>query len=193
MDGDAVWAAAGPHAIKYLRGKEISRLTNPLSTSLASLTVFGTQLLALTSDGSRLLTWGTTLSGMRPLFLTVVKLKTCLEFQGEIEFEPDFTATHVLHPATYINKVVIGSAQGGLQLWNTRTRTCIHKFAATNIAGSTTTSAVTCLAQSPAIDVLGVGFASGEVSLYEIRSDERLMRVFVREGGVRALAFRSGQ
>jgi U3 small nucleolar RNA-associated protein 21 len=25
MDGDAVWAASGPHAIKYIRGKEVSR------------------------------------------------------------------------------------------------------------------------------------------------------------------------
>lgn len=23
MDGDAVWAASGPHVIKYLRGKEV--------------------------------------------------------------------------------------------------------------------------------------------------------------------------
>ena len=48
------------------------------------------------------------------------------------------------------------------------------------------------MAQSPAIDVIGIGFASGEISIYDIRADERLMRMFVREGGVRALAFRSG-
>lgn len=120
------------------------------------------------------------------------ELNARAEFQGDIEFEPDFTATHVLHPATYINKVVVGSAQGGLQLWNVRSRTCIHKFSTANLTGSATASAVTCLAQSPAIDVLGIGFASGEVALYDVRSDERLMRVFVREGGVRALAFRSG-
>lgn len=32
MDGDAVWAASGAHVIKYLRGKEVSRLSNPLRT-----------------------------------------------------------------------------------------------------------------------------------------------------------------
>jgi hypothetical protein len=26
MDGDAVWAAAGPHVLKYLRGKEVMPL-----------------------------------------------------------------------------------------------------------------------------------------------------------------------
>jgi U3 small nucleolar RNA-associated protein 21 len=49
------------------------------------------------------------------------------------------------------------------------------------------------LAQSPAIDVLGVGFASGEISIYDIRADEKIMRIFVREGPVRALAFRGGE
>lgn len=46
--------------------------------------------------------------------------------------------------------------------------------------------------QSPAIDVLGIGFASGEISVYDIRADERLMRMFM-EGGVRSLSFRSGK
>jgi U3 small nucleolar RNA-associated protein 21 len=54
-------------------------------------------------------------------------------------------------------------------------------------------SAITCMVQSPAIDVIGIGFASGEISVYDIRSDERMMRMFVRDGGVRALAFRSGK
>ena len=51
---------------------------------------------------------------------------------------------------------------------------------------------MTALAQSPAIDVVGIGFASGEVSIYDIRADEKLMRIFMREGPVRALAFRGG-
>lgn len=53
--------------------------------------------------------------------------------------------------------------------------------------------AITSLVQSPAIDVVGVGFTSGEISVYDIRADERLMRMFMEGGGVRALGFRSGQ
>ena len=52
---------------------------------------------------------------------------------------------------------------------------------------------MTALAQSPAIDVVGIGFASGEISIYDIRADEKIMRIFVREGPVRALAFRGGK
>ena len=56
----------------------------------------------------------------------------------------------------------------------------------------TSNPAITCLVQSPAIDVVGIGFASGEISVYDIRADERLMRVFMKEGSIRSLAFRSG-
>jgi U3 small nucleolar RNA-associated protein 21 len=49
------------------------------------------------------------------------------------------------------------------------------------------------LVQSPAIDVVGIGFASGEISVYDIRADERLMRMYMEGGGVRSLGFRSGE
>lgn len=74
-------------------------------------------------------------------------------------------------------------------------RTCIHKFSSSNLlvgSSSAASTTITSIAQSPAIDVLGIGFASGEISIFDIRADERLMRIFMREGGVRALSFRSG-
>lgn len=57
---------------------------------------------------------------------------------------------------------------------------------------STSSSPITALTQSPAIDVVGVGFLSGEISVYDIRADERLMRMYMDNGGIRALSFRSG-
>lgn len=74
-------------------------------------------------------------------------------------------------------------------------RTCIHKipFARLSESPPNLPSAMTALAQSPAIDVIGIGFASGEISIYDIRADEKIMRIFVREGPVRALAFRGGK
>ena len=75
-------------------------------------------------------------------------------------------------------------------------RACIHKYSASNLLSGSATSnfnpVITCLVQSPAIDVVGIGFASGEISVYDIRADERLMRVFMQEGSIRSLAFRSG-
>ena len=45
-----------------------------------------------------------------------------LEFVAVITFDPGFTATSILHPATYLNKVVVSSSQGSMQLWNILTR-----------------------------------------------------------------------
>ncbi|ETW85975.1 hypothetical protein HETIRDRAFT_60335 [Heterobasidion irregulare TC 32-1] len=178
MDGDAVWAAAGPRVLKYVRGKEILRLNNPLGAHIASILVFGSQLLALTEDGGRLLMWDTSKE----------------EFQTQIQFEAGFVATHMMHPATYLNKIIVASSNGSLQMWNIRTQTCIHKFLHNNLLASSTSNAataITALAQSPAIDVVGIGFTSGEISIYDIRANEGFMRIFMREGGIRALSFRT--
>ncbi|KAG5635440.1 hypothetical protein H0H81_011247 [Sphagnurus paluster] len=177
MDGDAVWAAAGPHAIKYIRGKEVLRATNPLGTTLSFITIFGSQLLALTEDGSRMLLWNNK-EGV---------------LNSTIEFEVGFTAISILHPATYLNKVLVSSSQGVLQLWNIQSQICIHKFPAQRLQsdGSESSSGITSLVQSPAVDVVGIGFTSGEISVYDVRADERLMRMFMEGGGIRALGFRS--
>lgn len=39
------------------------RLSNPLGAAVSSILVFGTQLLALTEDGSRLFVWDTVAGG----------------------------------------------------------------------------------------------------------------------------------
>ena len=45
------------------------------------------------------------------------------ELYGEIQFNVDsFRITAIMHPATYLNKILLGSQQGSLQLWNIRTR-----------------------------------------------------------------------
>ncbi|KAF7363589.1 WD-REPEATS-REGION domain-containing protein [Mycena sanguinolenta] len=159
----------------------VLRAINPLGTTISFITIFGTQILALTEDGRRMLLWDTS-SG--DLDLT-------------IEFDVGFTATSILHPATYLNKVLVASAQGGMQLWNIRSQTCIHKFSSSRLISAHNDSesnvpscAITALTQSPAIDVVGIGFTSGEISVYDVRADERLMRMLM-EGGVRALGFRS--
>ncbi|KAF8350478.1 Utp21 specific WD40 associated putative domain-containing protein [Amanita rubescens] len=179
MDGDAVWTVAGPHAIKYIRGKEVLRITNPLKKILSSMIIFGAQILALTDDGSRLFAWNTTTG----------------DLDSSIEFDPGFTAAAILHPATYVNKVLVSSSQGNLQLWNIRSETCIYKFQASKLLSLPSAhdpgSAVTALSQSPAIDVVGIGFASGNIVIYDVRADEKLIRMFMEGGSVRALGFRS--
>ncbi|KIJ06278.1 hypothetical protein PAXINDRAFT_103430, partial [Paxillus involutus ATCC 200175] len=181
MEGDAVWAASGTHVIKYLRGKEVARATNPLGTFLSSIVMFGSQLLALTEDGGRMLVWD--VSDEPSLSCT-------------IQFDIGFTAVMVLHPATYLNKVLVASSEGDLQLWNIRIQTCIHKVSSSKLltasaVANSPSSPVTALVQSPAIDVVGIGFTSGEISVYDVRADERLMRMYMEGGGIKAMSFRN--
>ena len=60
------------------------------------------------------------------------------------------------------------------------------------MSSSQAASAITALTQSPAIDVVGIGFASGEISIHDVRMDERLLRMSMKDGAIRALSFRSG-
>jgi U3 small nucleolar RNA-associated protein 21 len=84
-------------------------------------------------------------------------------------------------------------------------RTCIHRFNPVALRpghhSTYTPSAITVLVQSPAIDIVGIGFASGEVSIYDIRADERLLCVSMGAGmsptggdsaTISAVGFRSG-
>ncbi|KAK7693776.1 hypothetical protein QCA50_003348 [Cerrena zonata] len=181
IDGNDVWAASGPHIIKYLRGKEVSRVTNPLGSHISFILIFGNQLLALSEDGRRMYIWDTKSE----------------ELTATIAFEVGFTATSVIHPATYLNKVLVASSEGSLQLWNIRTQSRIHAFTPSSLLTlpssqqNSPAPAITALAQSPAIDVVGIGFASGEISVYDVRMDERLMRMSMQDGAVRALSFRT--
>ncbi len=55
-----------------------------------------------------------------------------------------FQITALLHPSTYINKVLFGSKQGSLQLWNLHSNKQIYTFPGWN-------SAVTALEQVKSI------------------------------------------
>lgn len=76
---------------------------------------------------------------------------------------------------------------------NNRTR--IHKIDGSRIRDVSPTSspaAVTALVQSPVMDIVGIGYSSGEIVLYDIREDEQFMRMFMEGGLVRGLSFRDG-
>ncbi|KIM28873.1 hypothetical protein M408DRAFT_329296 [Serendipita vermifera MAFF 305830] len=175
LDGDHVLVTAGPDIIRYTAGKETSRLSSPFASSLSSVLVFGSQLLALTDDGRHLLVWDANSE----------------ELQSTIIFETNFTATKVIHPATLLNKVLVSSAQGTLQLWNIRTVTCIHTFSPERLLPEGTKEApISVIVQSHVADIIGVGFSSGIVIVHDIRADERILHVKM-DGAITAVAFRT--
>ncbi|KAH9180505.1 Utp21-domain-containing protein [Lactarius sanguifluus] len=192
FDSDFVWVSSGPHVLKYSRGKEVGKLTNPLGTLITSPLVFGSHLLALTEDGRNMLAWDISEQGEHLSGTICFKQRRtpAKNYIARFISSQALSLYAFFIPATYLNKVLVGGYDGSLQLWNIRTRSCIHKIPFVQLSESSSPSSVTALAQSPAIDVVGIGFASGEVSIYDIRADEKLMRIIMREGPVRALAFR---
>ncbi|KAL7423168.1 rRNA-processing protein utp21 [Cryptotrichosporon argae] len=165
--GTEVFAAAGSRVIKYVRGKEAASYAS--SDALAKVLLFGDQVIALKADGTGLLVWD----------------KESGDLTNEITFHASFTATDMVHPATYLNKILVGSREGELQLWNIRTGTLIHTFPPTSSASS-----VTALVQSPALDVVGVGHLDGSVRVLDIRTGELVMSVKMEEGSITGVAFR---
>lgn len=98
-----------------------------------------------------------------------------------------FAPTALAHPATYLNKIVLGAPDGRMQLWNLRSQAMVFEFAGWG-------SAVLVLAQSPALDVMGVGLADGRVMLHNLKTDTCLLSFAHDEGdAVRCLAFRTDQ
>jgi U3 small nucleolar RNA-associated protein 21 len=129
-----------------------------------------------------------------------------VELQNQIQFQKGFIGTTMLHPATYLNKIVVGSTNGDLQLWNTRTwyvatstrenvnelmdSELIHTFPHPVPAAP---SAITCLVQSPAIDVIGIGYLDGNVHIFDVRQGELVMQMKMEDGSCSSLSFRTGQ
>ncbi|KJE98002.1 WD repeat domain-containing protein [Capsaspora owczarzaki ATCC 30864] len=108
-----------------------------------------------------------------------------LEVLSELELpSQSFHVSAVVHPSTYLNKLLLGSRQGGLQLWNIRTQTLVYSFKGWG-------SPVTYLAQSPAVDVVAIGLENASIVLHNLKTDAVLMR-FTQDGPVTCISFRTG-
>ncbi|CAM9528326.1 unnamed protein product [Chrysoparadoxa australica] len=104
---------------------------------------------------------------------------------NDMSFPPDFTPSAMCHPPTYVNKVVVGSEQGSLALWNVQKGKLVYIFK--SVTGS---SAVTCIEASPALDVAAIGRASGAITLNNLKTDTVLFE-FTQSSRVMSLSFRT--
>ncbi|KAJ1941755.1 rRNA-processing protein utp21, partial [Linderina macrospora] len=165
--GEETFVSAGGHVHICRRGKITGELEFVDRGSITHMMAFGTHILAISGDNA-LVVWD----------------KDSHEVLTEIEFEREvFQVTAVVHPSTYVNKVVVGSAQGTLQVWNIQTRRCLHEIRSLG-------AGIACLAQAPAIDILAVGLLDGRIHLHNVRTDRSVMQL-AQEGRVTALSFRT--
>ncbi|KAJ1024816.1 hypothetical protein NDA16_002856 [Ustilago loliicola] len=142
-------------------------------TQLSFLIVFGDTIVALSSDGRSVFVWSI----------------ASTELIQRIDLPDNFVASSLLHPATYLNKILVGSTDGQLALWNIRTGSLVHAYnsqqlrtAAAGPNAAAPSAAIVSLTQSPAVDVVAVGFADGHVLLHDVRLDESLFAIHANGG-----------
>jgi U3 small nucleolar RNA-associated protein 21 len=115
--------------------------------------------------------------------------------------------TCVLHPPALTNKVLFGFSNGDLELWNIITGKRIHKFVTDKwinaeqgfvLSSSSSSSAndgrvrVECMANSLALNVIGVGFSNGQVVVVNVKEDKVVVKFEAAQGRrVTSMSFRS--
>ncbi|KAM4528147.1 WD repeat-containing protein 36 [Odontesthes bonariensis] len=163
-----VFAATGRLICAFARNKEVVMRYHGHQQEVRLLLPLGDQLISADSGGD-VIVW---------------------DVQGgdvylRLQFDPSvFHVSAMMHPSTYLNKVLLGSSQGALQLWNIKTSKLLFTFPGWS-------AGVTVLQQSPAVDVVGVGTATGRIIIHNIRLDETLMTFMQDWGPISTLAFRT--
>lgn len=90
---------------------------------LNNLLLFGNTLMALSSSGRRMYVWDVP-PYVKPASKDLEEAEAADEEvtpYATLEMPQGFTATKLVHPASYLNKVVVGSKEGELAVWNIRT------------------------------------------------------------------------
>lgn len=111
----------------------------------------------------------------------------------EMEVDIVGTPTVAIHPATYLNKLLIATNEGAWYIVNFRTKTLVYKSenflqsvshgktennakkqrlnnGGTNTRGER--NAITSVEQSPALDVIAFGLSTGEILIHDVKRDE---------------------
>nr|KAJ3420432.1 hypothetical protein HK105_005678 [Polyrhizophydium stewartii] len=164
---DLTFAASQSSIVVFSRAKEVFRLKpKGASADITHLLVLGELLFSVDLDNA--------------IRMWDFKAR---EYVNEISLGRNFTVTSILHPSTYLNKVLLGSQQGSMQLWNVRSMKMIYEFKAY-------ASPIATLAQSPSIDVVAIGLLDGTIILHNIKADKEILR-FKQDGKVTAVSFRT--
>ena len=152
----------------WVRARLVTELTGH-RTAIDQLLMMNDVLLSIDSE-NELMLWDA--ANFVPLRETPLKLGNA-----------GSRITCVLHPLTYVNKVLVGSDSGKLYLWNFRTDKLLYTFQGWG-------SPVTCSAQSPALDVVAIGLADGRVMVVNLKTDSVVMTLKHANSSVTSLAFR---
>ncbi|GJQ84496.1 hypothetical protein Trydic_g15689 [Trypoxylus dichotomus] len=163
-----VYTACNNGIYAWRRGTELKHTYRRHKKPIRHMLPFGPHLISI-DEGGTLKVWNIK---EESLFLE-------LTFSNKV-----FQITAVLHPATYINKILLGSEQGSMQIWNINTSKLIYTFKGWE-------SGISVLEQAPALDVVAVGLDSGKIILHNLKYDETVMEFYQDWGLVTSISFRT--
>lgn len=166
--GETTFTSVGSKIAVWQRGRLVNEIKGSHAAVVHVLLVLDSVLLSIDRD-SRLCLWD--IGTWAPLLTEPLKLGA-----GRVSC--------ALHPATYLNKVLVGAETGQMYLWNFKTGKLLYTFAGWG-------SGVTCLEQSPALDVIAIGLADGRIVLHNIKTDVTVMTLTHTGASVTSLAFRT--
>ncbi|CAI5463619.1 unnamed protein product [Closterium sp. Yama58-4] len=159
---DRTFAAFGTDIAVFYRSHQVGTLKGH-KAKIKLLLVFGEYLLSV-DEARHVLLWP-------PL--------------GQFQLPEGFNPTGVIHPDTYLNKVLFASEDGRMQLWNVNSRKLLYEFKGWGVG-------VTALVGSPALDTVAVGCSDGKVHVHNIRLDKPVVDfTHAAAGAVTSLAFNS--
>jgi U3 small nucleolar RNA-associated protein 21 len=167
-NSQVVFTAAGENIYIWNRGSELTGVLEGHRSPVHILLPFAHKLISVDSQS----------------FLKVWDTKSQTE-ELELTFNKDkFEITAVCHPSTYLDKILVGSRQGPLHLWNLKTTKLIYSFEGWG-------SGVSGLEQAPALDVVAIGLQSGDIYLHNLKYDETVVHFKQDWGPVTGIAFRT--
>ncbi|CAL1530137.1 unnamed protein product [Lymnaea stagnalis] len=168
VDFRYVFTAAGKEVFLVARNKKIEKTLKGHKADVTLLLPFGHHLISVDAEG----------------FLIVWDIKSKEQYL-QIKFDPlAFAVTAIAHPHTYVNKFLLGSEQGTLQLWNVHTNKLIYTFAGWG-------SSITAVVQSTAIDVMAIGLEDGQVILHNLALDKTIVKFKQDFGPITRIGFRT--
>lgn len=167
VDTYHVYTGAGHNIYAWRRGRELKHTYKGHKHNVKLLLPFGVHLISIDEENN----------------LKIWDIKDESVY-SELTFgKKDFLISALFHPHTYVNKILLGSEQGQLQLWNIKNMNMVYAFEGWE-------SPVTCISQSPAIDVVAIGLKNGEIYVHNLAVDKTIMKLKQEWGTVSSISFR---
>ncbi|KAL7306527.1 hypothetical protein TKK_0001221 [Trichogramma kaykai] len=163
-----VYTAAGKEIYAWRRGNELKHTYKGHKYPVHLLFPFGPNLISI-DEQSKIMIWD---------------IKT-EELYSETEYNnATFQVTAIMHPTTYLDKIVLGSKQGKMILLNIKVMKLIHTFEGWS-------SPITVIEQSTAVDIAAVGLENGKIIFHNLKLDQTLFELEQDWGCVTSISFRT--